>query len=145
MPSLRSHKASGQCYVVLSGRAVYCGKPDDPAAEQRYHQAVGEWIAAGKQLPAEPSTITVKELLARFWTYAEQYYCTLTDGRNKELEQFTLTPCGKSHSGCEKSLLSGLIVAKTRQIDGFACVPLLDPEQNPALSPTKHFYLTTDG
>ena len=51
---------------------------------------MAEWIAAGKQLPAEPSAITVKELLARFWTYAEQYYRTLTDGRNKELEQFTL-------------------------------------------------------
>jgi len=87
---LRFHKASGQCYVVLSGRALYCGKPDDPAAEQRYHQAVAEWMAAGKQLPAQPSTITVKELLARFWRYAEQYYRTLTDGRNKELEQFTL-------------------------------------------------------
>ena len=30
VPSLRFHKASGQLYVVLSGRAIYCGKPDDP-------------------------------------------------------------------------------------------------------------------
>jgi len=32
----------------------------------------------------------VKELLARFWTHAGQYYRTLTDGRCKELEQFRL-------------------------------------------------------
>ncbi|HUW34124.1 MAG TPA: site-specific integrase, partial [Planctomycetota bacterium] len=73
-----------------SGKAFYCGKPDDPAAEQRYHKALAEWMAAGRQLPADPNTITVKELLARFWTHAEQYYRTLTDGRAKELEQFRL-------------------------------------------------------
>jgi len=90
VPSLRLHKASGQAYVVLSGKAFYCGKPDDPAAEQRYHKALAEWMAAGRQLPANPNTITVKELLARFWTHAEQYYRTITDGRAKELEQFRL-------------------------------------------------------
>jgi hypothetical protein len=31
VPSLRFHKASGQAYVVLSSKAIYCGKPDDPA------------------------------------------------------------------------------------------------------------------
>jgi len=87
---LRLHKASGQAYVVLSGKAIYCGKPDDPATEQRYHRALAEWMAAGRQLPADPNTITVKELLARFWAHAEQYYRTLTDGRSKELEQFRL-------------------------------------------------------
>jgi len=90
VPSLRLHKASGQAYVVLSGKAFYCGKPDDPAAEQRYHKALAEWMAAGRQLPANPNTLTVKELLARFWMHAEAYYRTLTDGRTKELEQFRL-------------------------------------------------------
>ena len=90
VPSLRHHKASGQAYTVLSGKAIYFGQWDDPQAEQRYHQAIAEWIAAGKQLPADPSTITVKELLARFWTHAEKYYRTVTDGRVKELEQFRL-------------------------------------------------------
>lgn len=90
VPSLRFHKASGQMFVVLSGRAIYCGKPDDPTTEQRYHQAIAEWLAAGKQLSADPDTITVKELLARFWAHAEQYYRHRTDGRTKELEQFKL-------------------------------------------------------
>ena len=60
VPSLRLHKASGQAYVVLNGKAVYCGKHGTTEAEQRYHQAIAEWLAAGRQLPAGPD-ITVKE------------------------------------------------------------------------------------
>ncbi len=90
VPSLRFHKASGQMYVVLSGKAIYCGRPDAPATEQNYHQAIAEWIAAGKQLPANPDVLTIKELIARFWVHAEGYYRTVTDGRIKELEQFAL-------------------------------------------------------
>ena len=90
VPSLRFHKASGQNYVVLSGKAVYLGKPEDPATEQRYHQAIAEWMAAGRQLAADPNVLTIKDLLSRFWLHAEQYYRTLTDGRQKELEQFQL-------------------------------------------------------
>ena len=90
VPSLRLHKASGRAYVVLNGKAVYCGKHGTPEAEQQYHQAIAEWLAAGRQLPAKPATITVKEVLSRFWTHAEQYYRTETDGRVKELEQFRL-------------------------------------------------------
>jgi len=80
VPSLRTHKASGQAYVVLNGKAIYCGRPDDPLTESHYHQAIAEWMAAGWQLPAEPDGIPIKELVARFWSYAEQYYRTLTDG-----------------------------------------------------------------
>ena len=40
--------------------------------------------------PGRPDQLTIKELLARFWTHAEQYYRTVTDGRVKELEQFRL-------------------------------------------------------
>lgn len=90
VPSLRLHRASGQMFVVLSGRAIYCGKPDDPGTEQRYHQAIAEWMAAGRQAAADPDALTVKELVARFWVHAEQYYRTETDFRNKELEQFKL-------------------------------------------------------
>lgn len=90
VPSLRFHKASGHHFVVLSSKAVYCGRKGDPQVEARYHQAVAEWIAAGRQMPAVPGGITIKELLSRFWVHAEQYYRTLTDGRCKELDQFRL-------------------------------------------------------
>ena len=90
VPSLRFHKASGRAYVVLNGKAIYCGAHGTDEADARYHQVIAEWLAAGKQLPEDPNQITVKELVARFWSHAEQYYRTLTDGRNKELEQFRL-------------------------------------------------------
>ncbi len=90
VPSLRHHKATGQAYAVLNGKAVYFGRVDDPQAEQKYHQAIAEWLAAGKQLPADPDVITVKEVLSRFWVHAKDYYRTITDGRVKELEQFRL-------------------------------------------------------
>ncbi len=90
VPSLRHHKATGQAYAVLNGKAVYFGRNDDPQAEQKYHQAIAEWLAAGKQLPLDPNVITVKEVISRFWTHARDYYRTLTDGRVKELEQFRL-------------------------------------------------------
>lgn len=35
VPSLRFHKARGQNYVVLNGKAIYCGRPDDPATGPR--------------------------------------------------------------------------------------------------------------
>jgi len=90
VPSLRLHKASGRAYTVLNDKAVYCGKHGTPEAEQRYHQVIAEWLASGRQLPGDPEQMTVKELIARFWLHAEQYYQTLTDGRVKELEQFRL-------------------------------------------------------
>lgn len=33
VPSFRLHKASGRAYVVLSGKAVYCGRYGDPEAQ----------------------------------------------------------------------------------------------------------------
>ena len=77
-------------FCVLSGKAIYCGRPGEPETDQRYHQAVAEWLAAGRQGATEPASITITELLSRFWHYAEGYYRTITDGRNKEMEQFKL-------------------------------------------------------
>lgn len=35
---------------------------------------VAEWLAEGRQLRVDPEQITVKELLARYWVHAGQYY-----------------------------------------------------------------------
>ena len=107
VPSLRLHKASGQAYVVLNGKAVYCGKHGTPEAEQQYHKVIAECLAADGQLPVEPDTITIKEILSRFWVHAAQYYRTVTDGRVKELEQFRL-PCPTDRSGARRTRMNGL-------------------------------------
>ncbi len=74
VPSLRLHKASGQAYVVLSGKAIYFGPHGTPQAEQEYHQVIAEWLAAGRQLPTRPEQITIGELIGQYWLYAIGYY-----------------------------------------------------------------------
>ena len=74
VPSLRHHKASGQAYVVLNGRAVYLGPHGAPEAEQEYHRVIAEWLASDRRLPVPPSQIAVKEIIARYWSYALGYY-----------------------------------------------------------------------
>jgi integrase len=39
-----------------------------------YHQAIAEWLAAGKQIDRPPSDITIDEIIARFWEHAQRYY-----------------------------------------------------------------------
>ena len=78
VPYLRLHKASGRAYVVLNGKAVYLGPYGDPGVKRNYEQAIAEWLAAGRQLPADPDTITIKELIARFWIHAEQLWVSKT-------------------------------------------------------------------
>ena len=51
VPSWRFHKASGQTYVVLSGKTIYCGKPEDPSAEQRYQWLVDNEPELTRRLP----------------------------------------------------------------------------------------------
>jgi len=74
VPRYRIHKASGQGYVVLSGRPIYLGRHDKPESRRRYHQIIAEWLAAGRQPPSQPDLITVKELIVRFWRHAQTYY-----------------------------------------------------------------------
>ena len=74
VPSLRLHKASGQAYVVLCGKAIYFGPHGTARAEQEYHRTVADWLASGRHLPIQADQITVKELISQFWTHANNYY-----------------------------------------------------------------------
>ena len=70
----RLHRPTGQAFVELQGYRLYLGRYDLPATRQKYHQVIAEYLAAGRQLPVAPDVMTVVELLARFWTWAEGYY-----------------------------------------------------------------------
>ena len=87
-PSLRHHKATGQGYVVLNGRAIYLGRFGEAETTQRYHQLMAEWMANGKQVPGDPECITIKELIAQFWIYAENYYCKSDGKLSSEIDNF---------------------------------------------------------
>jgi len=73
-PKLRHHKATGQGYAVLSGKYLFFGPYGTPEATQKYHQAIAEWMAAGKQLNPSPDAITINQVIASFWTHAQTYY-----------------------------------------------------------------------
>ena len=73
-PPIKLHKASGQAYVNLNGRRHYLGRYGTPEAEQRHQRIIREWEANGRQPLVDPTDLTVVELLARFWTFAEGYY-----------------------------------------------------------------------
>ena len=72
IPKLRRHSA-GLAFVQLAGRRIYIGKHGSSEAEEKYHRLLAEWIAGEHQLPGE-SDITVTEVCARFWRYAQGYY-----------------------------------------------------------------------
>jgi len=74
IPKLRRHKATGQGYVCLNRRFIYFGRYDAPETLQKYHQIIAEWLANGRQLPQPPEEVTVSELVARYWAFAQAYY-----------------------------------------------------------------------
>ncbi|GJQ27115.1 MAG: hypothetical protein HBSAPP02_21470 [Phycisphaerae bacterium] len=90
VPKLRTHKATGQGYVVLNGRAIYLGRTGLLVTERRYHQVIAEWLAAGQQPKFQLCDVTVKELLARYWCHAREYY---RDAAGRRMSPRTASGC----------------------------------------------------
>ena len=74
LPSYRLHKQSGQAIVTLGGRDFTLGKHGSPESKVKYERLVSEWLAAGRRAPTSASDLTVVELLAAYWQYAQGYY-----------------------------------------------------------------------
>lgn len=87
-PELCVHKATGQAYVYVGGKRQYLGRHGKPQTLQKYHQLVAEIIASGGQVPVEKSSLRVKELVARFWVWAEGYYLKADRTPTQELDNF---------------------------------------------------------
>ncbi|MGC4032450.1 MAG: site-specific integrase [Tepidisphaeraceae bacterium] len=51
LPSYRHHKASGQAFVVLSGRQIYLGPHGTRLSRDNYDRTVSEWLERGRNLP----------------------------------------------------------------------------------------------
>ncbi|QEG36351.1 tyrosine-type recombinase/integrase [Bythopirellula goksoeyrii] len=77
-PKYRKHRASGQAFIELSGRRHYLGPHGTKASHREYDRILGEWLAAGRSntygVPAD--SITVVELIARYLSFAKDYYGT---------------------------------------------------------------------
>lgn len=75
VPSYRLHKQSGQAIVTLNGRDFTLGLYDSAPSRKEYQRLIGEWLANGRQLPAEQSSgLIVLELVERYLDFARTYY-----------------------------------------------------------------------
>jgi integrase len=72
--------------VTLSGRDLYLpGRHGSAESRAAYDRAVAEWLAAGRSLPtdaASPEAMTVSELCATYWKFAQGYYKNLHSVRS---------------------------------------------------------------
>jgi hypothetical protein len=91
IPTLGTHKATGQAVVRLNGQDVYCGKAGTPEAQAKYDRVIAEWLERGRLAvtPAAPSDpavapstgLSVAELILAYKNYCDDYY------RNSPSEQ----------------------------------------------------------
>jgi integrase len=65
--------ASGQAVVRLNGRDHYLGRWGTAGAKLAYERLVAEWLAHGRNLPSA-NGLTVNELIAAFWAWAQKHY-----------------------------------------------------------------------
>ncbi len=75
IPKYRKHRASGQAVVTLSGVDYYLGPHGTKASKLEYDRVVGEWLAQGRApLLGADDSLTVVELVARYFQHAKEYY-----------------------------------------------------------------------
>jgi integrase len=76
VPKYRHHKGSGQAFVQVNGHRRYLGKWDSPKSKERYAAFVAELAVRPTALPLTTlaSAITVVELCAAYWDFAQGYY-----------------------------------------------------------------------
>jgi hypothetical protein len=105
IPKLRHHKASGRAYVVLNKRAIWLGKYGDQEAQQNYNKIIAEWLSNGKQPAGQGRNITINEIIARFWVYAEGYYRNPDGTPTSELDslRYALRPLSNLYGNTEAS------------------------------------------
>jgi integrase len=101
VPKYRLHKKSGQAVVSLpDGRGYrkdfYLGPFNSPESKAEYERVLAEWLANGRKIPGKVTGpgMTVNELIAEYWEFAERYYRKPDGSPSSELRDFknTLRP-----------------------------------------------------
>jgi integrase len=75
-PSYLLHKPTGLAYSTIDGKVKYWpGKHGSAESRDAYGRAASEWFARGGAGDPPPlDSITVAELVARFWKHADTYF-----------------------------------------------------------------------
>jgi hypothetical protein len=73
IPTCRRHKPTGQALVTLNGKDHYLGTWNTAVSKTEYNRLIGEWLAAGRCLPASRcgNDLTVVELAVAYWNWAK--------------------------------------------------------------------------
>jgi hypothetical protein len=93
-PAYCLHKSSGRAFVKIDGRTTYLGRHGTAESRDEYDRVIGEWIARGRQNPAPSQRgqagggITITELVAGFWQYAQTYYAAQDGAAAGELDNY---------------------------------------------------------
>lgn len=67
-------RESDQAVVTIEGTDHYLGPYGTKASKVEYDRLIGEWLASGRARPQSQDEITVVELSARYWRFAQSYY-----------------------------------------------------------------------
>jgi integrase len=87
-PSYQKHKASGQAVVKIDGKCFYLGLHGTKASRDEYDRIIGEYLAAGRQMPKPGDDLHVVELILRFTRHAVDYYRHADGTPTTEAENF---------------------------------------------------------
>ena len=63
-----------QAFVGLNDSRYYLGEYEVPESRQEYRRLLAQWAINGRQTSIKNEDITVVELLAQLWRYAQSYY-----------------------------------------------------------------------
>ena len=75
VPKYCRHRPSGRAYVRIHGKVIYVGRYGSDESKQEYGRLIAELAASPPVLPQFGEKITITELVAAYWDFAEGYYC----------------------------------------------------------------------
>jgi integrase len=61
-------------FVEISGSRVYLGAFDSKESRTAYDRVIAEWLANGRRVEVPRESLTVVELIERFWRHSREYY-----------------------------------------------------------------------
>ena len=76
-PKYRRQKrphGTDDAFVVLSDVRHYLGTLGSSESKQAYHALIAEWESNRQSLPVPCDELTITELVARYWVFAQEYY-----------------------------------------------------------------------
>jgi integrase len=124
IPSYRLHKPTGQAVVTIrtatgERRDMYLGKYESTESRAEYARVIAE-LATGSPAPSSPNasvTLTVDQVLLRWWKHAERHYRRPDGSPTNQLVEYkyTLQPVNELYGHTPAKDFSPLALKAVRQ------------------------------